>query len=241
MKYEILTQAIFLLLPVICLVLIFIGLNRAFAKLDPNKRRKKLLLFTAAVLIWTGILCGLSLSGFISDFTSFPPKFMIVVIIPLLAFVLLMRFGKLENYLSEVPPSWLIAIQFFRVPVEIGLLLLFLDGLAPQQMTFEGLNFDVLSGILAPIVAFAAFSKGKFRRRLAIAYNILGLVLLLVILSVAMMSTPTPIRVFMNDPANTIVTYFPYVFLPGILVPIAYYMHGFSLKQLLSKEFSGKG
>jgi hypothetical protein len=40
----------------------------------------------------------------------------------------------------------------------------------------------------------------------------------------------------MNEPANTLVAGFPYIVLPGILVPIAYSMHIFSLRQLLSKQ-----
>lgn len=235
MKYELITQLIFILLPVFCLALIGVGLNRAFQKLAAAQRRKKLLLIFAAFGVWAGILSALSLSGFIADFSSFPPRFVIVVIIPMVAFILLMRFGKLDQYLQEIPPSWLITIQLFRLPVEIGLLLLFLDGVIPEQMTFEGLNFDVLSGVAAPFIAFFAFSGGNFRKKLAIAYNIAGLVLLATIVTIAFISTPTPIRVFMNDPANTAIADFPYVLLPGMLVPIAYYMHGFSLRQLLKK------
>jgi hypothetical protein len=47
---------------------------------------------------------------------------------------------------------------------------------------------------------------------------------------------PTPIRYFMNEPANTLVARFPYILLPGVLVPIAYTIHIFSLRQLLARE-----
>ena len=65
-----------------------------------------------------------------------------------------------------------------------------------------------------------------------IAYNFIGLVLLFNIVTVAILSIPGPFRYFMNEPANTIVTYFPIVFLPAFLVPLAYTLHFFPLRQL---------
>jgi hypothetical protein len=47
---------------------------------------------------------------------------------------------------------------------------------------------------------------------------------------------PTPFRYFQNEPANTLVAKFPFILLPGILVPIAYSMHIFSLRQLLARK-----
>jgi hypothetical protein len=40
----------------------------------------------------------------------------------------------------------------------------------------------------------------------------------------------------MNEPANTLVGQFPFILLPGILVPIAYGLHIFSLRQLLKQR-----
>ena len=40
----------------------------------------------------------------------------------------------------------------------------------------------------------------------------------------------------MNEPANDIVTYFPMAWLPGLLVPLAYYLHFMSLRQVLLKN-----
>ena len=45
----------------------------------------------------------------------------------------------------------------------------------PQLMTFEGRNFDILSGITAPIIYWLAFRSGKTNRPLLIIWNILAL------------------------------------------------------------------
>ena len=72
-------------------------------------------------------------------------------------------------------------------------------------------------------------------RNLAITWNFIGLGLLLNVIVVAMLSFPTRFRYFMNEPSNEAITTFPFIFLPAILVTMAYTMHYFSLKQLLTK------
>ena len=62
-------------------------------------------------------------------------------------------------------------------------------------------------------------------RALVLAWNALGLALLATIVAVAFLSTPSPLRVFANEPANTIVAAFPYVWLPAFLVQGALFGH----------------
>ncbi|MEL7002405.1 MAG: hypothetical protein AAFN93_06685 [Bacteroidota bacterium] len=235
MKYYTLTQWSFLLLTIACLFFILLGIKKALIILKDESGKKILANFILSVCIWIGVLSTMSISGFLSDFSTVPPRMFIVFVVPLLALILLLKYGKISRLLEVIPPQWLIHIQFFRFFVEILLWLLFLDNILPIQMTLEGRNWDIIAGITAPIIAIACFSGGRFNRKLAIAWNFLGLILLANIVIIAILSFPIPFRVFMNDPANTIVTEFPIVFLPGILVPIAYYMHILSLKQLLRK------
>jgi uncharacterized membrane protein len=127
-------------------------------------------------------------------------------------------------------------MQSFRIIVELLLLFAFMAGKLPVQMTFEGRNFDVLTGILALPVGYILARKKTNAPKLAIAFNIVGIILLLNILVIAVLSMPTSIRYFMNEPSNTLVGQFPFILLPGVLVPIAYTMHIFSLRQLLAKQ-----
>ncbi|HEX4467931.1 MAG TPA: hypothetical protein VH080_00255, partial [Gemmatimonadaceae bacterium] len=48
-----------------------------------------------------------------------------------------------------------------------------------------------------------------------------GLALLANIIGVALLSAPTPLRVFMNEPANLWITRAPWVWLPTVLVVAA--------------------
>jgi hypothetical protein len=133
--------------------------------------------------------------------------------------------------LRHIPPENIIRLQSFRFVVEVLLWMLFIANLVPTQMTFEGRNLDILAGFSAPIVAVLV-SKGGISKRGVIIWNLVCLGLLLNIVITAILSTPSPWRVFMNEPANYVVTWFPVSLLPGFLVPLAYYLHFLSLRQM---------
>ncbi len=104
-------------------------------------------------------------------------------------------------------------------------------GLLPGQMSFGGNNFDVLSGLLALPVGYYCLVKKTWPTAIVVAYNIMGLLLLLNVLLVTMFSMPVPFRLFHHGPDSSLVAQFPFIFLPGLLVPLAYSLHIFSLRQ----------
>src|SRR5206468_7023777 len=78
-------------------------------------------------------------------------------------------------------------------------------------------NLDIISGMTA--VALALWlATGRSSPRLVFAWNTLGVALLLNVLVVALLSAPTPMRVFMNEPANVWVTRAPWIWLPTVMV-----------------------
>jgi hypothetical protein len=229
-----LTAIGFIILSLACLGLILRGLNLVLHRTDFSDKQKKQI-FGRTVFLFVGVIgliSILSLSGFTADFTSLPPRPAMVAIALFIFFTWLIFTPTLSKILLNTPPKWILYLQSFRILVEILLWLLFIQNILPIQMTFEGRNWDILSGILAPVVAYLCFVKQYCTKILVFWYNILGLVLLFNIVTIAVLSMPTPIRQFMNEPSNTIVGYFPFVFLPNILVPIAFIMHLFSLRQL---------
>ena len=182
-------------------------------------------------LFWAILLTVLSLSGFFADFSALPPRIGLAVLLPL-PIVLIFAFSRTgTEWLRLVPPQRLVYWQSFRILVEIVLWVNYMRGLIPVQMSFEGRNFDVLSGLLAIPVAYYCFVRKSWPRWIVVAYNIAGLGLLLNIIIISVLSMPTPLRYFHNEPANTLLGHFPYIFLPGILVPLAYSLHILSLRQ----------
>ena len=222
------------LLTLLCLVLISVGLNAALNRTDWEKRRRLKVFFGSIMIIitWIGLIIVLSYKGFFADFGKLPPRPALAVLIPL-PFVLLVAFSKKGTQLLRSTPShWLVLMQSFRIIVELLLLFAFMAGKLPVQMTFEGRNFDVVTGVLALPVGYLLARKKPFAKKLAIAFNIVGLLLLLNILVIAVLSMPTSLRYFINEPSPTLVARFPFILLPGVLVPIAYTLHIFSLRQL---------
>jgi hypothetical protein len=180
---------------------------------------------------WLALTAVIAASGFLSNFEARPPRMLFVVGPALVGTVMLAHSRWLGTLLQHIPIAWPIAAQAFRVLVELMLWWFFAAGLIPRQMTFEGMNFDVVTGLLAIPVAIGLTRLG-WPRAIGIAYNALGLLLLFTIVAVAILSVPGPFRVFMNEPANTLPASFPFVWLPAFLVPAALFFHLVSLIQL---------
>ncbi len=215
---------LFLVFTISCMLLVVWGLMRNGLPL------KK---FILTLVAWAAISAALSLSGFLSDFSTFPPRMMIVLLVPLLVVLFFTFSSRSDIYLKKIPAAWIVLMQSFRVVVELFLWWAFLDELLPRQMTFEGRNFDVLAGLTAPIVALLWLGYHRRKPILVIIWNVLGLVLLFNIVIIALLSMPTPARFFMNEPANTLVATFPWVWLPALLVILALALHLLSIKQML--------
>lgn len=181
---------------------------------------------------WLALTGGLAAAGLLSRFEP-PPPVLLLAVAAFAAAALLVHSRTGRHLLAHTPEPWPIALQTFRVPVEVLLFWYFAAGVVPVQMTFEGLNFDVLSGLLAPVVAWGV---GRWPRAVAVGYNVLGLALLFTIVGIAVLSVPGPMRVFMNEPANAAVGTFPFVWLPTFLVPVAFFGHVASLRQLLGRR-----
>ena len=101
-------------------------------------------------------------------------------------------------------------------------------------MTFEGSNFDILAGITAPFIWYIAFKKNKQSKALLIVWNIICLLLLFNIIGLAIFSLKTPLQKFGFEQSNIALTYFPFVLLPGIIVPLVLLSHLASIRQLIN-------
>jgi hypothetical protein len=116
----------------------------------------------------------------------------------------------------------LIGFQSFRILVEVFLWWGHREGVVPVQLTWEGRNLDIITGITAPIVAFLA-SRQRTPDWLLAGWNFMGLALLVNVVSVAALSMPTPLQRF--QPTNTFVAEWPYVWLPLFVVQSALFGH----------------
>ncbi|HXB08893.1 MAG TPA: alpha/beta hydrolase [Puia sp.] len=180
---------------------------------------------------WLILLGVLSIRGFFADFSKLPPRLTFALLPPLLVVLLFTRSQTGKRVLQQIQPQWLIYLQSFRILVEIVLWLLVRKGLLPVQLSFEGRNFDIVTGLLAFPVGYYCFVKKTWPSTIALLFNIGGLFMLLNAITISTLSMPTPLRVFQNQPDSSLLTKFPLIYLPGLLVPLAYTLHILSLQQ----------
>lgn len=174
----------------------------------------------------------LALSGVLARFEQQPPPFMLFLV-AMFGLSLGLGFSSVGKRMAEGLPIWvLVGMQAFRFPLELIMHQAAGEGVMPVQMSYSGWNFDIVTGITAIGVAWMA-ARGA-TRGLLMAWNVMGILLLVNILVIAIASTPM-FRVFGDEPAkvNTWVAYFPFVWLPGVLVPAAIFGHVVITRSLL--------
>lgn len=185
------------------------------------------------MISWLILQGATGYSGFYINTQSVPPRFLFLVLPPLLLIFILMGFRKGKNFIDGLDLKSLTLLQVVRIPVELVLFMLYTYGTIPELMTFEGRNFDILAGITAPIVYYYGFINKRLSNRSILTWNVICLILLLNIIINAVLSAPFPFQKFAFDQPNIAVFYFPYVWLPGFIVSIVFISHIVSIRQLI--------
>ena len=196
-----------------------------------NGRPKALM---GLILGWSCLQSVLAFSGFYLMTDTMPPRFGLVLI----PGILIIIYGVQPRPMNEVRVNRNTTISTclhaVRLPIEIVLFGLFTNKMIPQLMTFEGRNFDILIGITAPIMGWL-FWQNKMSKQVLLVWNVIGLGFVLFILVNAILSAELPFQQFAFDQPNRAVNYFPFVLLPGVIVPMVIYTH-LSDMIIISKE-----
>ncbi len=196
----------------------------------------KILIFLLS--FWVLFQAILALNGFYQNTDVFPPRVFVFGAFPALLLIIVYFIFFRQNFIEKLPLKVLTLLSIIRIPVEIVLLWLFQNQLVPQSMTFEGRNFDILSGITAPIIYFLAFRARQVNRPILIVWNIFAICLLFNIVITAILAFPAINPNLPPELQNRAVTFFPYIWLPTVVVPIVLFSHLASLWKLFKKSFN---
>ncbi len=221
---------LFILTTVATLAILYIAIKQS-----PISNTKGTIISTGLVA-WLILQAVLSINGVYEDSISMPPKFSLAIFPPLLTIIILFTTLSGRKFIDSLPLSTLTWLNTVRIAVEIGLYWLFIHKTIPQLMTFEGRNFDIFSGITAPLIAWLGFVKNKLPKRAILAWNIICLLLVLNIVTHGILSVPTPFQQFAFDQPNIAVLYFPFVWLPAFIVPVVIFTHLVSIRRLTVKH-----
>ena len=174
-----------------------------------------------AVALWMAVTFAAAATGRLG-FATMPPTMGVAVVVSLALALRVGLSGIGGRLAAGVPLAALVGVQGFRLPLELLMHRAYSEGLMPVQMSFSGRNFDIVTGATALVLAAALWlAPQRISPRVVMLWNLMGFALLLNVLTVAILSTPTPLRVFMNEPANVWITRAPFVWLVAVLVPTA--------------------
>jgi hypothetical protein len=185
------------------------------------------------LLLWLIIQTVIGLTGFYTVTTTMPPPFLFLVLPPLIFIVGLFVTARGREYLDSLDIRYLTILHTIRIAVEVVLFWLFVNKTVPQLMTFEGRNFDILSGLTAPLIFYFGFVRQKIHKKIILVWNIICLCLLVNIVVIAILSAPFPFQKFAFDQPNVAVLYFPFIWLPCCLVPLVLLSHLAAIRQLI--------
>ncbi|MDM7921723.1 MAG: hypothetical protein QUS14_05435, partial [Pyrinomonadaceae bacterium] len=187
---------------------------------------------------WMIFQVVLAVGGFYEKFDSVPPRLIIFGPLAALLFILAVFVLSSGDFFRSLSIRNLTLVHVIRIPVEVVLHWLYTGGAVPREMTLTGYNFDIISGITAIFVYFIAFRQDHVNSRFLIAWNCVGLLLLGVIVTLAIISFPSPMQQIAFEQPNRAVVYFPYIWLPTVIVPIVLFCHLASLYKLLTNRLS---
>jgi len=220
---------------ILCLVVYFLFLqliNKGLEGMNHTNIRGILTISAVVGLGWFFFLGAKATQGYFSAWNIMPPRFAIVIGVPILLIIVVNLLKGFKAFAMGLKPVHHTSLQTFRFFVEIVLWRLAAEELLHHRMTFEGYNFDILIGLTAIPVAYLVFIKKRWPISVAVIWNYVGIMLLTIVATTGILSAPTPFQVFTEEPANTIIVKFPYVWLPGFLVPLGYFLHILSLRQI---------
>ena len=188
------------------------------------------------VIAWLVIQGIVGFSKFYPQTHTTPPRFMLLGIPPLVLIALMFLTPAGRKFTDSLDPKWLTLLHTIRIPVELVLLGLYLHAQVPRLMTFEGRNFDIIAGLSAPFVAYYGYVKHALGRTALLLWNFICLALLLNIVISAILSIPFAYQRFGFEQPNVAILYFPFVWLPCVVVPLVMYAHLAAIRQLLYEK-----
>ncbi len=176
------------------LFLAFVALTVAIliAGIAHYLNRRTALGVLAGLSVWLVYTGSLASFGVLTNTTMRPPGIAFLGVPVILFLLLFIVRTSARPQLALAFPLWiLLGTQCFRIIVELFLHQLWLENLVPRMLTFNGANLDIYIGATAPLIAWWS-TRGRWGANIALAWNILGLLVLANVVVRAVLTTPRP-------------------------------------------------
>ena len=193
--------------------------------------------FTLIILLsWMILQFIIGTTGFYTITEGIPPRFLLLVLPPFIFIGVLFSTTNGRLFIDGLNLRILTMLHIVRIPVELVLYGLYVYKAVPELMTFEGRNYDIVSGLTVPIIYYLGFVKKRFNTRLLLIWNFICLGLLFNIVVHAVLSAPFPFQQLAFDQPNIAVLHAPFNGLPSCVVPLVLLSHLAAIRQLLRSK-----
>jgi hypothetical protein len=210
-----------------------IGLWLALAQTDfPTRTRVSVWLAIAVPFTaWLAVVWWLAIAGAFRPRPGVPALPIAIFLPVLIGLPFLLRSQRIGSALDAVAASWLVGLQTYRVFGGIFLVAWSRGGISGTFALPAGAG-DVLVGMLALPIAYLLHVGAPSARRLALAWNVLGLLDFAIAISIGVLSAPGPLQIIVPDRPNAQLGTFPTVMIPAFAVPSSILLDLLSLRQL---------
>jgi uncharacterized protein (DUF2141 family) len=217
--------------------LIWVGVRRALGVLGYSAADRVLPLVVAGAFVgaWLALAIWLGASGFFHGTNAEAvPKVVFGLGVPLaVALAILATSERARDIVAATPQHLLIGVQLYRLEGAVFLIML-AYGRLPGEFAIPAGWGDVLIGASAPIVAWLYRRDATRWRGLAVLWNVVGLIDLIVAVGMGVLTAPGRLQQLALDAPNSLITAFPLVLIPTFLVPMSILLHLLSLRRLTS-------
>ncbi len=187
----------------------------------PGDKSRRWRWIVGSALVFAAWLIGVTVLAS-ADFFP-PPRIPVALTATLAAGYVVLQSPTFRAVIAGIPQHWLIGIQTFRILGGVFLIRYF-NGELPALFAVPAGVGDVLTGILAPLVAYWWFVGKPYARSAAIAWNVFGM---------ADLINAVAIGALTGGGGGGIV--FPIVLIPIYAVPRSFLIHSYSLIGLLRR------
>ena len=212
---------------------VLFGLNQSLAAADWSEARRfrTVATFAAGLTAWFALAAALGSLEFFRGAAGRLPTIQFGVFLPILVGIALWFVPAVRRAIEAVPQSWIVGVQFYRV-VGVIFLVLYASGKIPGAFALPAGIGDVLTGLLAPIVALG-YARGRpGAERRVLAWNLFGLLDLVVAVTTGFLTSPSPFQLLSLEAPNELISAFPLVMVPAFAVPLSVLLHLVSLGKL---------
>jgi hypothetical protein len=213
---------------------LWLGLERT--DLTPGQRRTTWLAVMVPFTLWVAIAWSAAINEVFRTGASDLPLLPLAIFLPvIIGAPLLLLSKRAGQVLNAMPPTWLVALQLYRVNGSV-FLAAGLSGLLPGMWALPAGIGDVLTGLFALPAAIAVATGTAQGRTAAIIWKIFGLADLALAVSLGFITSPGPFQLIVPNVPGIGAGAYPNVLTPAFVVPSSILLHALSLRQLMRQR-----